>query len=110
MARIDAETLLYRLGITSNYHGYRLLITTLETALQDPDKLIRVNRLFREVAETYGISPTSVRDNIETLIVVSWRKNPNLIQGISGYPLLSRPSVKRFLEISVNHLIRTNQT
>ena len=110
MVKIDAATLLYRLGITSNYRGYRPLITSLNIALDDPDKLVRINRLFREVAKTYGISPTSVRDNIETLIVVSWHKNPNLIQSITGYPLVSRPSVKRFLEIAVNYLIRANQT
>lgn len=110
MARIEIETLLYRLGITSNYYGYRLLLTVLDVAFDDPDKLVRVNRLFREVAELYDISPTSVRDNIETLIIVSWRKNPNLIQNITGYPLVSRPPVKRFLEIAINYLIRTSRT
>ncbi len=107
MARMEVEELLLLLGITSNYRGYQLLLATLNAVLDDPDKMLRANRLFQEIADSYNASPTSVRDNIETLINVSWRKNPNLIQEITGYPLISRPSVKRFLEIILNYLMRT---
>lgn len=107
MARMEVEALLLLLGISSNYRGYQLLLATLNAVLDDPDKMLRANRLFQEIADTFHTSPTSVRDNIETLINVSWRKNPHLIQEITGYPLVSRPSVKRFLEIVLNYLMRT---
>ena len=61
---------------------------------------------FQEISEELNTSPTAIRDNIDTLIEASWRKNPDLIRSISNYPLPARPSVKRFLEIACNYLMR----
>lgn len=106
MAKLVVEELLLQLGMPSSYDGYQQLAATIDTILEDLDKLSHVNTLFQEVGEKFHTSQTAVRDNIDTLIKVSWRKNQKLIQSISGYPLVTRPSVKRFLEIAVNHLIR----
>ena len=106
MAKIEVERLLFQLGISSNYYGYKQLAAALDKILDDLDRLSHINRLFQEISEELNTSPTAIRDNIDTLIEASWRKNPDLIRSISNYPLPARPSVKRFREIACNYLMR----
>lgn len=99
--------LLRSVSITNNYTGYPQLVRAVEIILERPDDIQAVHKqVYAVIAEEHGLHPRSVESNIRTLAKVAWKKAPNRLAQIAGYPLLSCPSAVQFIEIFSNYIQR----
>lgn len=94
------------LGIGATYRGYRYLILALTLCLEDEDYLLGISKiLYPQIARTYQTSASSVERDLRTVINVCWeRGNRGLLQEISPYPLVAKPTTGEFLDILMHHL------
>ena len=98
------------LGIGGNYQGYRYLTHALMLCLEDEDYLLGVSKLlYPEIARIYQTTASSVERNLRTVITVCWeRGNRELLQSMSMYPLLGKPTTGEFLDIITGYLKHEN--
>lgn len=70
---LETEILLNRLGITTNYKGYAILVAAVDIVYANPAALddIMVS-VYGTVAHRLGISARSVERNIRTAINYAW--------------------------------------
>lgn len=94
------------LGIGATYRGYRYLILALTLCTEDEDYLLGISKLlYPRIAKDYQTSVSSVERDLRTVITVCWeRGNRKLLQEISPYPLLNKPTTGEFLDLLMNHL------
>lgn len=104
----EIETLLYSIGLSENYAGFRHTATALEIALQDPDSLLLVTKLlYPETARRCDTSWTAVERNIRSMRHKAWTKEPGKLQSMAECSLISRPTPAQFLSILAHHLNKT---
>jgi two-component system response regulator (stage 0 sporulation protein A) len=99
----DTINLLYHLGITPSYRGYRQLVLALELLREDEDLLYQTMNFYTTVAERNHSSCASVERNIRTLATRAWNVNPKLLKRVAGYPLKNKPANAEFLSILLNY-------
>ena len=104
----EISHLIRSLGIGATYRGYRYLILALTLCIEDEDYLLGISKLlYPYIANTYKTSVSSVERDLRTVITVCWeRGNRKLLQEISPYPLLNKPTTGEFLDLLMNHLNR----
>lgn len=102
----EIQYLIRSLGIGGNYQGYRYVVYAVRLCLEDEDYLLSVSKLlYPEIARTFRTTSCSVERNLRTVVNVCWeRGNRDLLEQISLYPLLSRPTTGEFLDILTEHL------
>ena len=84
------EQMLYSIGLTPNYKGYRQLTQALQIAVEEPEALEAVTKwLYPAVARKCGTNWKTVERNIRTMIGIAWRTAPEPII----YPISSSLSV-----------------
>ena len=67
------QNLLYSIGLTSNYVGYRQMTIALEIAVQEPKSLCMVTKwLYPETAKRCGTNWKAVERNIRTALRCTW--------------------------------------
>ena len=100
----DIDRLLYSIGLTANYTGYRQIAIALELAVAEPDTLLMVTkRLYPEIAQRCGTTWKAVERNIRAMLVFTWDKSRGRLEQISG-PLDSKPTPAQFLAILTYYL------
>ena len=106
----EISRLVRSLGIGATYRGYRYLLLALTLCIEDEDYLLGISKLlYPYIARTYQTSVSSVERDLRTVITVCWeRGNKKLLQEISPYPLLNKPTTGEFLDILMNHLTQKN--
>lgn len=89
------------LGIHSTYKGYHFLVTSLELALEDENRLLFFTKsIFPYVARKYHTNVSCVERNIRTVIHLCWDSScRQVLQKITPYPLVKPPTVGEFLDI-----------
>lgn len=89
------------LGIHGTYKGYHYLVTTLEIATENEDKLYYITKnIFPLVAKKYNTNVHCVERNIRTVILNCWNSPyRHILQRISPCPLFKPPSVCEFIDI-----------
>lgn len=102
----DIQYLVRRLGIGGNYQGYRYLTYAISLCLKDEDYLLGVSKLlYPEIARAFQTTTCSVERNLRTVVNVCWdRGNRELLEAISLYPLLNKPTTGEFLDIVTGYL------
>ena len=71
------KELLRILHISKAYDGYPLLVTAVELAMEDEDRLLRVTKLlYPEIARRHGTSTVCVQKNLRKVIAVCWEQKP----------------------------------
>lgn len=97
----SAKELPLALGIHGTYKGYHYLVTTLELAIENEDKLYYISKsIFPIVAKKYHTNVHCVERNIRTVILNCWNSPyRNMLQRISPCPLFKPPSVSEFIDI-----------
>lgn len=103
------RTLLDRLGISSKYKGYRMLIQAIEIAIEDETAVSDISgRIYRRIAAETGITETNVEKNIRMAIRMFWEYGDHtLYAGVAGFPATERPSNAAFIGAVASYLIRT---
>ena len=90
--------LLYQLGVTANYRGFRYIVTAVELILEDPQRLLAVTKdLYPDVAKRCKTTSSGVERNIRTAIRAAWSHNPQLVMELMRYPLSSPPTTSQML-------------
>lgn len=96
--------LLSSLGITANYRGYFFTIEAVTLAVDNPARLSAVTKeLYPTVALQCDSTAARVEHGLRRMAELAWRRNPQLLQHIAGYPLPARPSASRFIAILTTH-------
>ena len=97
---MKVEEMLRKLGVNATYVGYKLAITAVEIAIKEPDRLTAVTKqLYPECAKKHDVSEYSVERNLRTVAGVAWRRNPELLMKIAGYPMTTPPTAREFVEM-----------
>lgn len=93
------DRLLYSIGLTANYTGYRQIAIALRLAVEEPDMLLLVTkRLYPEIAQQCGTNWKAVERNIRAMLVFAWEHSRDRLEQISG-PLDTKPTPAQFLAI-----------
>lgn len=102
----EIQYLVRSLGIGGNYQGYRYLTLAISLCLEDEDYLLGVSKLlYPEIARTFQTTACSVERNLRTVVSVCWeRGNRELLESISLYPLINKPTTGEFLDIVTGYL------
>lgn len=92
--------LLDRLGMSSKYKGYRMLLLALEIALRDEDNLTNIfQRIYTPVAERCGVTPVMVDKNLRSIIDIFWRSGG---RATANYTAKSAAFSRRFVRRTPN--------
>ena len=102
----NIQKLIRSLGIGGTYRGYRYLVSAISLCMEDEDYLLGISKLlYPQIARAYDTSVSSVERDLRTVINVCWeRGNRQLLEEISLYPLMNRPTTGEFLDILMHHL------
>lgn len=105
----EIQYLVRSLGIGGHYQGYKYLTYAISLCLEDEEYLLSVSKLlYPEIAKRYKTTSSSVERNLRTVIAVCWeRGNRSLLETISLYPLIHKPTTSEFLDIITTHLSRS---
>lgn len=99
------QKLLYSIGFTANYAGYRQMMIALEIAAEEPETLCMVTkRLYPETARRCGTNWKAVERNIRTVLRSAWNNSQHKLEQITGYSFDDMPKPAQFLAILVNGL------
>lgn len=97
---IKIQKLLYSIGLTANYAGYRQLMVALEIAVEEPESLSQVTKwLYPETARRCGTNWKAVERNIRTALRRVWKNSRNTLEEMAGYSFDTMPKPAQFLAI-----------
>ena len=90
----NIEQVLYQLGITANYAGFRYTQYAVKLVMEDRAYLLLVTKqLYPAVAEHFSGTAGSVERNLRQAAALAWRNNPKL----------KRPNASSFIAILAAH-------
>lgn len=105
---MEVQIILRRLGVGTTYKGYKATVIAVTLALEDEDRLSSVTkRIYGEVAEALGSTPSAVEKNIRTVVLRAWTKNRADLESMAGYRLEIPPSPSEFLDILYTYIARS---
>lgn len=99
------EALLYAVGLSANYVGFRQLAAALEIAAQSPESLCMVTKwLYPETAKRCGTSWNAVERNIRQMLRIVWNDSRRELERLAGRPFSAKPTPAQFLAILLHIL------
>ena len=102
----DIQKLLFRLGITLRYIGFRYAEEALLLMKDDETRIFSVTKcLYPPIARKYSTSINAVERDIRTLSLVAWTKKREDLEELAGHSLDRRPTSTHFLAILYASLI-----
>ena len=106
MKLIISESL-RRLGITSESRGYDRTRTAISLAVEREERLHAVGKeIYLVTADRCGCSPDAVERSVRLSAEKAWKRNPDLLISMAGYPVDKRPTAKQFMEILTVYTIK----
>ena len=97
--------LLRSLGLLAEHTYFFHTAYAVYLLLENPERICCVTKwLYPEVARHYGTTPSAVERNIRFALSQVWAREPRLLAHMAGYPLLKRPTTRRFLAILARYL------
>lgn len=98
------------LGISKCYKGYRQLFLSVELALDDEARLLRIKEnIYNPVSVTCGCDSCNIERNIRTVAQRAWKYNSKKLIEMAGYTLFSSPSVSELISILVTYVERNSR-
>lgn len=103
--------ILDRLGISSKYKGYRMLLTGIEIAVQDEDAVTQITqKIYPQIAQRCGTTPVNVEKNLRKVIEIFWNYGDrSFYDEIAGYSPPSRPTNAEFIGAISSYIIRSTR-
>lgn len=102
---IKIQKLLYSIGLTANYTGYRQMMIALEIASQEPESLCSVTKwLYPETARRCGTNWKAVERNIRTALRCAWKNSQYTLERMAGCSFDTMPKPAQFLAILAHGL------
>ena len=98
--------LLYRLGITANYTGFRYTAYAVALCVAQPGRLQLVTKwVYPEVAKRYGTNWKAVERNIRAVSGIAWEQGRPALEELVGRALPQRPYAAQLLSIQSYSLL-----
>ena len=94
----SVHKLLYSIGLTANYVGYRQMTVALKIAAEDPEALCMVTK------RRCGTNWRAVERNIRTAMHCAWNNSQHTLKQMAGYSFDNMPKPAQFLAILVKGL------
>lgn len=102
---VKIQKLLYSIGLTENYVGYRQMTVALEIAAQEPESLCMVTKwLYPETARRCGTNWKAVERNIRTALRCAWKNSRHTLEQMAGRSFDTMPKPAQFLAILAHGL------
>ena len=96
----DIRKLLFHLGLTLRYIGFRYAEDALLLMKDDETRIFSVTKcLYPPIARKYSTSINAVERDIRTLSQVAWTKKREVLEELAGHSLERRPTSTHFLAI-----------
>ena len=97
--------LLYRLGAAATHTGFFHTAYAVRLAAEQPERLLLVTKwLYPDVAKHYGTNWRAVERNIRTTIQEIWKRCPETLSDMAGYPMTQAPRPAEFISILARHI------
>ena len=94
--------LLYRLGITANYTGFRYTAYAVALCVAQPGRLQLVTKwVYPEVAKRYGTNWKAVERNIRAVSGIAWEQGLSVLEELAGRALPHRSYAAQLLAIVI---------
>ena len=104
---VEAQKLLYRLGLTANYRGFFYISYAIALCIEKEERLLFVTKwVYPEVAKKYGTNWKAVERGIRTGSGVMWSENRPLLEKITGRPLDGQLKAAQLLAILTTEVKR----
>lgn len=105
MVPAKTETLLYAVGLSANYVGYKQLAAALEIAAQQPESLCMVTKwLYPETARRCGTSWSAVERNLRLMLGIVWERSRQELERLAGRAFAEKPTPAQFLAVLLHIL------
>lgn len=102
-----ASSLLYRLGVTEDYKGFRYAAYAASLCALEQDRLLLVTKLlYPDVAQRFGTTWKAVERDLRTVVNIAWTHNCDYLAGLSQCPLSQKPHCSQFLAI-ISHSLQS---
>lgn len=104
----EIYSLLYRLGVTTNYTGFFYMAYAVILCTKQPECLLLVTKwLYPEVAKQYGTNWRAMERSIRTVNSIIWRENRPLLEELACRSLKQRPRSAQLLSMLAASLAGT---
>ena len=103
-----ASDLLWQLGVSENYMGFRYAAYAAALCAANQDRLLLVTKwLYPDVASYFGTNWACVERDLRTVIAVAWERNPVLLAAFTHCPENYKPSCSQFIA-ALAYYLRSN--
>ena len=103
---LSAEGLLRGLGATGKLIGFRYAIHIIASVAEDPTRMhLITKRLYPEVAQEFGTTPSAVERAVRNLIYSIWnRGDRSCLERVAGARLMRPPTNGEFIDMLAGYL------
>lgn len=99
---------LRKMRIGMRYKGYACVLIAAKWSLENQGDPVHITKdLYPGIAEQIGLTQEAVESNITYVVQKCWENNRAYLRGIAGYELDRPPTNQEFIDILVNHALRT---
>ena len=102
----STQSLLRYLKISGTYKGYKQMVTAIELAIEDEDRLLNVTiDLYPRVAQIHHTTSSCVQKNLRKIIAASWENGGReQLEALLGLTYDRRPFTKDFIDLLADYL------
>ena len=102
----SVQDLLRYLKIPGTYKGYRQMVTAIQLAVEDEDRLLNVTSdLYPQVARLHRTTSSCVQKNLRKVISACWENGGReQLEGLLGLTYERRPVTKDFINLLADYL------
>ena len=107
----STQSLLRYLKIPGTYKGYRQLVTAIDLAIEDEDRLLNVTiDLYPLVAEIHHTTSSCVQKNLRKTIATCWENGgKEQLEALLDLTYERRPFTKDFIDLLADYLKKNKQ-
>lgn len=107
--QLEAERILYSLGVTRKYRGFDFAIAAILSRIQSDLSPLPLPRgsIYAAAAAPFHSSPRCVSQNIRTLLRHAWLTNPQRLADLTHSSTAGPPSPSHFIECIAALLLRS---
>ena len=103
---LNEFSLLYQLGVTANYLGFKQTAYAVRLCVEEPERLLFVTKwVYPDVARRYHTNWRAVERNIRTVNHIIWRENRAYLEKLAQRPLSRKPYAGQLLAILSSALL-----
>ena len=102
----STQNLLRYLKIPGTYKGYKQMVTAIDLAIEDEDRLLNVTiDLYPRVAEIHHTTSSCVQKNLRKIVAACWENGgKEQLESLLDLTYERRPFTKDFIDLLADYL------